>query len=188
MHWGRYGAAGLLLCAPLTAGTTAVLLQHRAEWSHHGDTWGLPGGALDSHETPEEAALREAYEEAGLASERLQVRHGVVTAEVRGPGDMYWSYTTVVADAPETLLVYVPGVDRDRDRQRDRRHNPVNAQQLRRSPRHSPRESEQALLAFLQVTAQQPEYWNDQVGDLLDIAAARVQQAAFQDDSSDSDC
>jgi 8-oxo-dGTP diphosphatase len=103
MHWGRYGAAGLLLRAPLKDGTTAVLLQHRAEWSHHGDTWGLPGGALDSHETPEEAALREAYEEAGLASERLQVRHSVVTAEVRGPGDMYWSYTTVVADAPETL-------------------------------------------------------------------------------------
>jgi hypothetical protein len=84
-----------------------------------------------------------------------------------------------------------PPTTRDRDRQRDRHQIPTNNQNhqpLRRSPRHSPRESEQALLAFLQVTAQQPEYWNDQVGDLLDIAAARVQQAALHDDSSDSDC
>jgi 8-oxo-dGTP diphosphatase len=102
-HWGRYGAAGLLLRAPLGDGTLAVLLQHRAEWSHHGDTWGLPGGALDSHETPEEAALREAHEEAGLPSEQLSVRFEVVTAEVHGPGDVRWTYTTVVADAPETL-------------------------------------------------------------------------------------
>ncbi|MGC2655153.1 MAG: DNA mismatch repair protein MutT, partial [Mycobacterium sp.] len=32
--WGRYGAAGLLLRAPRADGTPAVLLQHRAPWSH----------------------------------------------------------------------------------------------------------------------------------------------------------
>ena len=61
-----FGAAGLLLRAPRPDGTPAVLLQHRAVWSHQGGTWGLPGGARDSHETPEETAVREAQEEAGL--------------------------------------------------------------------------------------------------------------------------
>ena len=72
-------------------------------WSHLGDTWGLPGGARDSHESPEEAALREAHEEAGLPAEQLRVRFSVVTAEVRGPGGVHWTYTTVVADAAEQL-------------------------------------------------------------------------------------
>jgi 8-oxo-dGTP diphosphatase len=102
-HWGLYGAAGLLLRAPRADGTPAVLLQHRAVWSHQGGTWGLPGGARDSHETPEETAVREAHEEAGLPAERLAVRGAIVTAEVAGIGGTHWSYTTVVADAAELL-------------------------------------------------------------------------------------
>ncbi|KGI66580.1 8-oxo-dGTPase [Mycobacterium sp. BK558] len=101
-YWGRHGAAGLLLRAPRSDGSLAVLLQHRAPWSHQGGTWGLPGGARDSHETPEQAAVREAHEEAGLQAHRLVVRTTVVTAEVSG-----WSYTTVIADA-EHLLETVP--------------------------------------------------------------------------------
>lgn len=103
-YWGRHGAAGLLLRAPAPGGATAVLLQHRAPWSHQGGTWGLPGGARDSHETPEQAAVREAHEEAGLAADQVTVRVSVVTAEVGASGtDTYWSYTTVVADAPARL-------------------------------------------------------------------------------------
>ncbi|MET0899705.1 MAG: NUDIX domain-containing protein [Mycobacterium sp.] len=96
--WGRHGAAGLLLRALRADGSTAVLLQHRAPWSHQGGTWGLPGGARDSHETPEQAAMREAEEEAGLAAHTLVVRTSVVTSEVPG-----WSYTTVIADAASML-------------------------------------------------------------------------------------
>ena len=99
-YWGRFGAAGLLLRAPLRDGTPAVLLQHRAPWSHQGGTWGLPGGARDSHETAEEAAVREAHEEAGLPGELLSVRGTVITAEASGTD---WTYTTVVADAAELL-------------------------------------------------------------------------------------
>jgi 8-oxo-dGTP diphosphatase len=99
-YWGRFGAAGLLLRAPLRDGTPAVLLQHRAPWSHQGGTWGLPGGARDSHETAEEAAVREAHEEAGLPGELLSVRGTVITAEASGTD---WTYTTVVADAAEML-------------------------------------------------------------------------------------
>jgi 8-oxo-dGTP diphosphatase len=106
-YWGRHGAAGLLLRAPRSDGSPAVLLQHRAPWSHQGGTWGLPGGARDSHETPEQAAVREAHEEAGLSADQLTVRTTVVTAEVVGSGGASWTYTTVIADAP-VLLDTVP--------------------------------------------------------------------------------
>jgi 8-oxo-dGTP diphosphatase len=106
-YWGIHGAAGLLLRAPDPDGSAHVLLQHRAPWSHQGGTWGLPGGARDSHETVEEAAVREANEEAGLTADLLVVRATVITAEVSGAGGTHWSYTTVIADAHD-LLATVP--------------------------------------------------------------------------------
>ena len=99
-YWGKHGAAGLLLRAMRSDGSPAVLLQHRAPWSHQGGTWGLPGGARDSHETPEQAAVREANEEAGLPAEQMTVRTTVVTATAAGG---HWTYTTVIADAAELL-------------------------------------------------------------------------------------
>ena len=49
------GTARRVCCCGRRAPTAraAVLLQHRAPWSHQGGTWGLPGGARDSHETAE---------------------------------------------------------------------------------------------------------------------------------------
>lgn len=99
--WGRFGAAGLLLRAPLPNGQPAVLLQHRAWWSHQGGTWALPGGARDSHESAEEAALREAAEEAGADPAVMTVRSSVVTKRI--DGQAHWTYTTVIADAAELL-------------------------------------------------------------------------------------
>lgn len=101
-YWGRYGSAGLLLWAPQPDGMPAVLLQHRARWSHHGGTWGLPGGARDSHETAVQTALREAREEAGLAVDQIRVRATTVTAAAPGT---QWAYVTVVADADHLLPV-----------------------------------------------------------------------------------
>ncbi|HEU4363483.1 MAG TPA: NUDIX hydrolase [Mycobacterium sp.] len=103
-YWGRFGAAGMLLRAPRSDGTSTVLLQHRSWWSHQGDTWALPGGARDSHETAEQAAVREAQEEAGLPAERIVIRAAVVTATASGTD---WTYTTVLADTDE-LLHLVP--------------------------------------------------------------------------------
>ena len=105
--WGRHGAAGLMLRAPRSDGSALVLLQHRAPWSHQGGTWALPGGARDSHETAEQAAVREANEEAGLVAEQLTVRTTVVTAEIVGRGGPCWTYTTVIADAMN-MLATVP--------------------------------------------------------------------------------
>lgn len=96
-----------MLRAPGHNGAPAVLLQHRAAWSHQGGTWGLPGGARDSHETAEQAAIREAHEEAGLAEDQVTVRKVVVTKEVVASDGARWSYTTVIADAPE-MLATVP--------------------------------------------------------------------------------
>lgn len=104
-HWGKHGAAGLLLRAPSPAGDPMVLLQHRALWSHQGGTWALPGGARDSHESTEHAAVREAHEEAGISAEQIGVRSERVTATM----DSGWSYTTVVADAPAPLATVPNG-------------------------------------------------------------------------------
>jgi 8-oxo-dGTP pyrophosphatase MutT (NUDIX family) len=95
-HWGRYGAAGLLAVAP---GPT-VLLQHRAFWSHHGDTWGVPGGARGSAESAVQTALREAFEETGLAEA------GVVVVDELVDDHGGWAYTTVVARVAEELPVH----------------------------------------------------------------------------------
>ena len=99
-HWGLFGAAGLLLAAPDPAGVVRVLLQHRAAWSHHGDTWGIPGGARGSVESGEQAALREAVEETGLNP--LEVTLGQASEESHGG----WSYTTVLATAAVLLPVH----------------------------------------------------------------------------------
>ena len=66
-HWGLNGAAGILLVRG-----TQILLQHRAPWVHNGDTWGIPGGARDSHESVLESAIREAKEETGFECHELK--------------------------------------------------------------------------------------------------------------------
>lgn len=92
-HWGRYGAAGLLL---VTA-QGDVLVQHRSERSHEGGTWALPGGARTSTETPDEAALREATEEAGIVASDVRLAHSWI--EDHGT----WSYTTIVGHVSEPM-------------------------------------------------------------------------------------
>jgi 8-oxo-dGTP diphosphatase len=76
-----------------------VLLQHRAPWSHQGDTWGLPGGARDSHETSVDAALRETAEETGIEGSLVNILDEIAVSH--GP----WGYTTVIARAPSLLPV-----------------------------------------------------------------------------------
>ncbi len=98
-QWGLFGAAGLLLRAPAPGGGAVVLMQHRAPWSHQGGTWALPGGARDSHESSESAAVREAYEEAGIVPDAVRVRGSRITATAPSG----WSYTTVVADIAEPV-------------------------------------------------------------------------------------
>ena len=96
-HWGLHGAAGLLLVRRGLDGPSAVVLQHRAIWSHHGGTWGILGGARNSGETAVHTAAREAAEEAGFGPERYEV----VGEHVDDHGG--WSYTTVVGRAADAF-------------------------------------------------------------------------------------
>ena len=94
-HWGLFGAAGLVLIRD-----KSILMQHRAPWVHNGDTWGIPGGARDSHETPLEAALREANEEIGIDTNLLSVFDEFV--DDHGP----WRYHTILAKADPKLIAH----------------------------------------------------------------------------------
>lgn len=67
------------------------MLQHRAPWVHNGDTWGIPGGARDSHEDFFQAALREAKEEIGIDIDGLSANF----THLESHGD--WSYVTIVS-------------------------------------------------------------------------------------------
>jgi len=87
-YWGRFGAAGLLALDP----HRGVLLQYRVSWSHHGDTWGLPGGARHEGESAAAGALREAGEEAGVPAGAIRPRLlSVLDLDV-------WTYATLVGD------------------------------------------------------------------------------------------
>src|SRR5215467_3559837 len=96
-HWGRHGAAGLLLSAPDRSGRSTVLLQQRSRWVSYAGTWGPPGGARDSHESVVTAALREAAEECAIDPDSVAV-HGVLQDDHGG-----WAYGTVLASSPVRL-------------------------------------------------------------------------------------
>lgn len=97
-HWGRHGAAGLLVAAPDATDKPTVLLQQRSWWGSHGGAWGPPGGARDSHESELHAALREAEEECAIDASAVTV-HGVLRDDHGG-----WTYHTVLGHATGPLM------------------------------------------------------------------------------------
>ncbi|NEG70462.1 Maf family protein [Bifidobacterium choloepi] len=92
-HWGTNGASGVLLARrdPVSGDVTDVVMQHRAIWSAEGGTWGIPGGATADGENAIEGALREAYEEANITPQDIEV----VGSYREDHGN--WAYTTVFA-------------------------------------------------------------------------------------------
>jgi 8-oxo-dGTP diphosphatase len=94
-HWGLNGAAGILILRG-----SEILLQHRAPWVHNGDTWGIPGGARDSHESTIEGAFREAIEETGIDTTLLTPLH--TFTDDHGS----WKYDAVIARAQKELVAH----------------------------------------------------------------------------------
>lgn len=94
-HWGLNGAAGILIVRG-----HEILLQHRAPWVHNGDTWGIPGGARDSHESVIQGAIREAIEETGIDPTFLTPLH--TFNDEHGN----WRYDTVIARATVDLVAH----------------------------------------------------------------------------------
>ncbi len=94
-HWGLNGAAGILIVRG-----SEILLQHRAPWVHNGDTWGIPGGARDSHESVLEAAIREAKEETGIDPVHL------TPIQTFSDDHGSWRYDTVIAYANDELVAH----------------------------------------------------------------------------------
>lgn len=84
--------------APGLPAQAQVLLQHRAPWSHLGGTWGVPGGARDSHEDVVTTALRETWEETGL-----DLSGGSLLGVYRD-AHTDWSYTTVLMAVRESAV------------------------------------------------------------------------------------
>ena len=88
---GNYGAVGAAGSIFLARDTKRILLSHRSADVLEPGQWGTWGGAKEYGETPEEAARREAKEEAGFAGPvqmiPLYVAHG-------GEG---WTYSNFLA-------------------------------------------------------------------------------------------
>jgi 8-oxo-dGTP diphosphatase len=85
-HWGKFGAAGVMIRED-----NRTVLQHRAQWTHEGGTWAVPGGARDSDEDIVTAALREADEEADIDPSWLRPL-GAWVNDHSG-----WAYWTIIA-------------------------------------------------------------------------------------------
>lgn len=96
--WGKYGAAGVLLRHVDDDGQQWFLLAQRSAGVHNGNLqWALPGGAIDAHETPLEAALREFDEEIGPVPAHWTLR-GI---HVLDPADGLWTYSSCCVDVTE---------------------------------------------------------------------------------------
>ena len=79
-------------------GVEWFLLAQRSHWVHGGNgQWAIPGGAIDAHEDPVTAALREYAEEIGHLPDGCALR-GIHTIH---PAPGVWSYHTCCADVLE---------------------------------------------------------------------------------------
>jgi len=120
---GGNSAAVLLLLYPRD-GEMMVLMTRRSSWMrHHPHEVSFPGGAVESGETLEEAALRETFEEVGIDRSNIELLGLLGSGAVRGSGRSFSGIvgycdsppiTTLNADEVEAVLevplglVYTP--------------------------------------------------------------------------------
>lgn len=74
-------AAGLLLMFPID-GRAHVVLTLRSDAVRHGGQVSMPGGVVEPGETFEQAALREAHEEVGLAIDDVEILGALTSIDI----------------------------------------------------------------------------------------------------------
>lgn len=90
--WGKQGAGGLFLAKS----TGRLMFAQRSNHVQEPLTWGTWGGAMDQHESPKEAALREMFEETKFRGEaELFPMHVFKDAP---SGFTYYNYIAVIED------------------------------------------------------------------------------------------
>ncbi|WP_067819075.1 NUDIX domain-containing protein [Actinomadura kijaniata] len=100
VHWGRHGAAGLMVFHRDPGdGRKRVLLQQRAWWGSGGGTWGMFSGGMATREDPVATALRETAEESTLDTSRVRL-YGTWTEDHGG-----WAFTTVFGEMDHRPVV-----------------------------------------------------------------------------------
>lgn len=95
-------AAGLLLLFPLDGLAHIVLTLRSDGLLRHGGQVSLPGGVVEPGETIEHAALREAHEEIGLASDAVRTIGALTPVDIEVSG---FRLHPVVAAAPSHLAL-----------------------------------------------------------------------------------
>ena len=101
------------LCYVRRDGHTLMLHRIKKENDMHTGKWNGLGGKLEPGETPEECAIREIWEEAGLRVREPQLR-GIITFPGYFDGEDWYTFIFVVEkfeggliDSPEGVLMWV---------------------------------------------------------------------------------
>ncbi len=92
-------AAGLLLLFPV-AGRAHVILTVRSAHVRHSGQVSLPGGEIETDETVEQAALREAHEEIALATSTVRVHGRLTPLDIPVSGFRLHPVVASLPDAP----------------------------------------------------------------------------------------
>jgi 8-oxo-dGTP pyrophosphatase MutT (NUDIX family) len=116
-------AAGLLLLFPIDQ-RAHIVLTLRSDAVRHGGQVSMPGGVVEPGETFEQAALREAHEEVGLAQEEVEILGALTPIDIPVSGFRLHPIVAAAAHRPalhpadaEVARILEVGLDRLLDRE-----------------------------------------------------------------------
>lgn len=105
--WGKYGAAGVMIQDQETG--RFLLVQRGPMVSSNKGKWQLPGGAINSNESPAEGAARETIEELKAPQNYLDtLEHKGDIVFDNGQG---WQYTNITATSPTKFSPEIDGTE-----------------------------------------------------------------------------